>query len=85
MNRASLVEKLKTIVQPYSNNQEAVEAITEDTDFVRDLGINSANLVDIILDIEEQFNITLENSDMEQMLTVKDSLNIIEHKLSIKE
>lgn len=82
MNRTSLVEKLKTIVQPYSNNQEAVGTLTEDTDFIRDLGINSANLVDIVLDIEEQFGITIDNADMEQMLTVKASLDIIENKLS---
>lgn len=82
MNRTSLVEKLKTIVQPYSNNQEAVGTLTEDTDFIRDLGINSANLVDIVLDIEEQFGITVDNADMEQMLTVKASLDIIENKLS---
>ena len=82
MDRATIIEKLRTIIQPYSNNPDAVCLITENTDFIKDLGINSANLVDIVLDIEEQFTITVDNSDMEQMLTVKASVAIIESKLN---
>jgi len=82
MNRTQLTEKLKTIITPYANNIQALETLEEDTDFINDLNINSANLVDIILDIEEQFNIVIDNTDMERMLTVRASLDIIETKLS---
>lgn len=81
MNRTELIEKLKTIVKPYANNADAVDSLGENTDFIKDLGINSANLVDIILDIEEKFNIAIDNIEMEQMLTVKASLDIIEKKI----
>jgi len=84
MNRLQLIEKLKVIVTPYANNAQAVEALEEDTDFIKDLNINSANLVDIVLDIEEQFNIIIDNADMERMLTVRASLDIIETKLATK-
>lgn len=84
MNRPQLIEKLKLIVTPYANNAQAVEALEEDTDFIKDLNINSANLVDIVLDIEEQFNIIIDNADMERMLTVRASLDIIETKLATK-
>lgn len=82
MNRVEILEKLKIIVKPYATNAEAFEVLEEDTDFVKDLNINSANLVDIILDIEEQFNIVIDNADMERMLTVRASLDIIETKLA---
>jgi acyl carrier protein len=82
MNRTELIEKLKVIVKPYADNAQAVEVLTEDTDFIKDLNINSANLVDIVLDIEEQFNIVIDNTDMERMLTVRASLDIIETKLA---
>ena len=81
MNKEELIEKLKIIVKPYIKNQEAFENLTENTDFINDLQINSANLVDVILDIEEVFNIVIDNLSMERMLDVKSAMEIIENKL----
>jgi acyl carrier protein len=47
------------------------------------LNINSANLVDIILDVEDAFQIHIDNESMEKMMNVKATL-IIETKLSEK-
>ena len=46
MNKEEIIVKLKAIVKPYIKNQEAFDNLTEDTDFIADLNINSANLVD---------------------------------------
>jgi acyl carrier protein len=48
------------------------------------LQINSANLVDVILDIEEEYSIIIDNQSMERMLDVKSAMEIIETKLSEK-
>lgn len=82
MNKEELIAQLKVIIKPYTTNTDAYENFTEDTDFIKDLNINSANLVDIILDIEEAFDIVIENTDMERMLDVKTSVAIIETKLA---
>ena len=66
MENEELITKLKTIIEPYVQDNEAFERLSKDTDFVKDLKINSANLVDIILDIEDAFDILLENEDMEK-------------------
>ncbi|GEC73780.1 acyl carrier protein [Flavobacterium flevense] len=84
MNKEELTAQLKVIIKPYTTNTDAYENFTEDTDFIKDLNINSANLVDIILDIEETFDIVIENTDMERMLDVKTSVVIIETKLAAK-
>lgn len=84
MNKEELTAQLKVIIKPYTTNMDAYEKFTEDTDFIKDLNINSANLVDIILDIEEAFDIVIENTDMERMLDVKTSVAIIETKLAAK-
>jgi len=84
MEKETTIEKLKNIVKPYIKDQEGFENLTEETDFINDLKINSANLVDIILDIEEIFEIEIDNSSMEKMLTIKAALEIIETKLSEK-
>ncbi|WP_299121454.1 phosphopantetheine-binding protein [uncultured Winogradskyella sp.] len=81
MTKDELIAKLKTIVAPYIQDEEAFKNLSEDTDFVNDLKINSANLVDIILDIEDEFDIRLENEDMEKMLDVKAAMIIINTKL----
>ena len=82
MKNDELIAKLKTITAPYVQDEEAFKSLSEDTDFVKDLKINSANLVDIILDIEDEFDIRLENEDMEQMLDVKSAMRIITSKLN---
>lgn len=84
MNKEELLSKLKIIITPYVQNQEGLENLTEDTDFIQDLEINSANLVDVILDVEDEFDIEIDNEAMEKMLTVKASLVIIEEKLNEK-
>ena len=81
MNKEELIAQLKVIVKPYTTNIEAYDNLTENTDFIKDLNINSANLVDIVLDIEEKFNVVIDNTDMERMLDVKTAVEIIETKL----
>lgn len=84
MNKEQLIEKLKEIIKPYTPNKEAYENLTEDTDFITDLNINSANLVDIVLDIEQIFDVVIDNADMERMLDVRTAVEIIEIKLAQK-
>ena len=84
MTNDQLITKLKTIVKPYIQDEDAFASLSEATDFVKDLKINSANLVDIILDIEDEFDVRLENEDMEKMLDVKSAMKIINTKLAEK-
>ncbi len=84
MSQLEITEKLKTIIKPYIKNQDAFDTLSENTDFINDLQINSANLVDVILDIEEVFEINIDNEAMEKMLDVKSALAIIETNLSLK-
>lgn len=81
MNKEEIIEALKTIVEPYSEEVSVLANIDENTDFINDLKINSANLVDIVLDIEEKFNIEIDNDSMAKMLTVKATTDIIAQKL----
>ena len=79
------IAKLKKIAEPYVENKTLLENITRETDFVQDLKINSANLVDVVLDIEEEFDITIDTVSMEKMLTVGAALDIIQEKLNTSE
>ena len=81
-NQDNRIEELKEIIKPYIQNQKAIETITEETDFIKDLQINSANLVDIVLDIEEKYEIVIDTPSMERMINVKAALEIIDAKLN---
>jgi acyl carrier protein len=56
------------------------ENFDEQTDFINDLKINSANLVDVILDVEDEFDIIVDNESMNGMLTVNDARGIVRKK-----
>jgi len=84
MEKEVMIEKLRKIVKPYVQNEEAFHALNEDTDFIKDLKINSANLVDVVLDVEDEFDITIDDASMEKMLTVKAALEIVNEKLAQK-
>jgi acyl carrier protein len=84
MTNEELIDKLKGIVKPYVKNEEGFKNLNESTDFLNDLKINSANLVDVILDIENEFDIIIDNDSMEKMLNVKAAMEIITTKLSEK-
>lgn len=84
VNNEKRLAELKSIIQPYIQNQEAFDQLTEDTDFISDLKINSANLVDVVLDVEDKFDIEIDNDSMDKMLNVKAALEVIEEKLSKK-
>ncbi|WP_034060513.1 acyl carrier protein [Lacinutrix jangbogonensis] len=84
MKKEELLAKLKTIVKPYIQDEEAYTKLSEETDFINDLKINSANLVDVILDVEDEFDIRIENDDMEKMVSVKAAMAIVNEKLAAK-
>ncbi|MEO9513298.1 MAG: acyl carrier protein [Flavobacteriaceae bacterium] len=77
-------QKLKEIVSTYLPEDVSADAIQMESNLTQELNINSANLVDIVLDVEDTFDIMLENEDMEGMLTVQDALDIIGHKIANK-
>jgi len=81
MSDKELLEKLKNIVTPYVQDKEGLENFDENTDFLNDLKINSANLVDVVLDVEDEFNIEIDNDSMSDMLNVLDAKKIIQLKL----
>lgn len=85
MNREEINEKLKELIKPYVQNEEAFAKITAETNLLMDLEINSAHLVDIILDMEEAFDIEIDDESAEKMMTVGEALSISEKLIGEKD
>lgn len=77
-------QKLRTIIQTYLPDDVPADAVKMESHLTQELNINSAHLVDVVLDVEDAFDIILENEDMDEMQTVEDALRIIAQKIEAK-
>jgi len=81
MTPEDIFTKLQPIIQVYLPEDVAVDNIHLESDLARELNINSAYFVDIVLDIEDEFDIAVANEDMERFETVKDVVTLIQSKI----
>lgn len=84
MTDAEIISALKQIVKPYVQDEQSFKDLNANSDFINDLKINSANLVDVVLDVEDKFNIEIDNESMEKMLSVQAAMDIIKEKMDSK-
>jgi acyl carrier protein len=82
MDRTTILNELKKVLAPYTEDKEILNGINEGTDLIKDLKINSANLVDIIIDAEAQYNIEIDFDAAEKMYNVGNCIDIIYDKLN---
>ncbi|MCI5612720.1 MAG: acyl carrier protein [Agathobacter sp.] len=68
-------EKLKSIIAEVLNVEE--DEITMDTTFVDDLGADSLDVFQIIMGLEEEFDIEIPNEEAEKIVTVGDAVEQI--------
>ena len=81
MERREILEELKKVLYPYTENKEQLQTIDDDTNLVKDLKINSANLVDIIIDAEAKYNIEIDFDSAEKIITVGNCIDAIAEKI----
>ena len=76
--------KLTEIIKPYLPEDVNPESIEPKSHLVNDLNINSTHLVDIVLDVEDAFDITIEDDELNKMDTVEASIALIDQKLATR-
>ena len=76
------ISKIIEITRPFAKNKTALESVTLESNFLKDLEVSSARLVDIILDIEDAFDIEIEDEQANNVNTVGDAVSLIERKLA---
>ena len=73
-------EKLQEIIADVLNVNE--EDITMETTFVDDLGADSLDIFQIIMGIEETFDIEIDNEEAEKIVTVGDAVEQIKNAIN---
>lgn len=71
-----MLEKVKEIVAESLNVEEST--LSETTSFKEDLGADSLDLFEMVMALEEAFNVEIPSEDLEKIKTIKDVKDYIE-------
>jgi acyl carrier protein len=72
---ASIEEKVKQIVAEQLGVDE--DQVTGDASFMDDLGADSLDTVELVMALEEEFDIEISDEDAEKIATVQDAIDYI--------
>lgn len=78
MTTNEIQAKVIEILRRYTKNEAALEQASPSTNILEDLQVNSARLVDVILDFEDAFDIEIADEDADGVTTVGDAVRLIE-------
>ena len=83
-NRAAIIDGLQSIVEPWLGDAESEDIANEKLHLIRDLGIDSVGILQILLGIEKEFGVVITNDELDmQVLSGLGSLAfLVESKLN---
>ncbi len=74
----AVVEKVKSIIAEQLGVK--IEEVKPEASFIDDLGADSLDTVELIMALEEEFNVEIPDEDAEKMTKVGDAIKYIEEK-----
>ncbi len=78
MDRKEIFEKIRDIV--VEELGVAPEKVTEDARFIEDLGADSIGVMELVMKMEEEFDMKIPDEDIEKLRTVGDVINYVLEK-----
>jgi acyl carrier protein len=83
MERSTIFKQFKTILTEHvaGNETNVLENIGDNTDLSNDLGIESLDVVNIVIDMEDHFHIQIDNDSIRRMSTVGNCVDLIQEML----
>ena len=77
MNEQEIFEKVKVIVVEQLGVEE--EKVRKEATFVDDLSADSLDIVELVMSIEEEFDIEIADSDAEKIVTIEDVVEYLKN------
>ncbi|MBD2243707.1 acyl carrier protein [Nostoc sp. FACHB-892] len=81
MSQTELFEKVKKIVSEQLSVDDAAK-ITPQSKFMDDLGADSLDTVELVMALEEEFDIEIPDEAAEQIISVQDAVDYINNKVT---
>ncbi len=75
----SIKDKVKKLIADKLSVE--IEEVVPEASFVDDLGADSLDLVELIMSMEEEFDIEISDEDAEEIQTVQDAMNYVDRHL----
>lgn len=80
MPDTKVAEEVKKVIAELLSVEES--AVTENAKFVDDLGADSLDTVELVMALEEKFNVEISDEDAQNIKTVGEAIAYIEKKLN---
>ena len=76
MAEGSVRDKVIEIIREQLGQDK--DAITDETHFINDLGADSLDTVELVMELEDEFGISISDEEAEKIQTVGDAIKYIE-------
>ena len=73
-----VVAEVRSVIADHTDN---ASEITETTELVADLGIDSLGVMEVVADIEDKFDLTIADAELREVSTLGDVVRAIEGRL----
>ncbi|NRA68411.1 MAG: acyl carrier protein [Pseudobacteriovorax sp.] len=78
METNEIYSDVVSIVSKHAKNEEALKNLDNNTHILNDLQVNSARLVDIVLDFEDKFDLEISDDDADGISTIGDAVSLVQ-------
>jgi acyl carrier protein len=78
MTRAEILQEVLGILKKYKGRGADRTTLTESTSLADELDIDSARMVDIVLDLEGKFGISIDDSSLTKLRSIGDLADLVE-------
>ncbi len=79
MNREEIKKEVRTILSNLLSVEES--SIKDDSNFVSDLYADSLDGIEIIMGVEDKFNISISDKEAHMVVTLNSLVNLVESKI----
>lgn len=84
MERSEIEKECKEILKEYSLDRSKVDDLKPTDEIAETLGLDSLDLVEMVMTLEERFEVSIEEEDIPKIKTFNDLMSYIEEKLNSK-
>jgi acyl carrier protein len=80
MDRATILQNLREILE--NDRGEKYDSMEESVTLREGLGLDSVDLITMVMQVQDRFRVVLANEELEKISTVKELLDVIQAKLA---
>ena len=86
MEKALLLEELKSLMGEYMRDEDKIKltTITDETDLFNDLNMDSIDMVDVVIKVENKYGIQIKSETISKLNTVGKCIDVTQERLAEK-